>query len=304
MIPVGGSRALSRPLAALRPCLPRLAGGGGSGGSRRGSAFRGFLGASQGAAAAGLSLAAAGAGGLPSLAAAGFSGGGGGSGPQPGQFGHPDRRVTDVLLVANVLMFGLQALTNNLITAWGIKANALIHAGQWWRLITPAFLHGGLSHLLVNMYSLNSLGPVVETTVGQRRMLVMYFVSAVAGTVASLYGSPNLSLGASAAIFGMGGAIAVHFYTNRGIYGSRSDRVLSSLWQTLLINLVINGANPRIDHWGHMGGLAGGVLAAFLLGPRWKQTTMPKARGRWLVDDAPLPWLRSSPKPIDGGRLR
>lgn len=49
----------------------------------------------------------------------------------------------------------------------------------------------------------------------QRRMLVMYFVSAVAGTVASLYGSPNLSLGASAAIFGMGGAIAVHFYTNR-----------------------------------------------------------------------------------------
>lgn len=46
-------------------------------------------------------------------------------------------------------------------------------------------------------------------------MLVMYFVSAVAGTVASLYGSPNLSLGASAAIFGMGGAIAVHFYTNR-----------------------------------------------------------------------------------------
>ena len=47
-----------------------------------------------------------------------------------------------------------------------LQANALIHAGQWWRLITPAFLHGGLSHLLVNMYSLNSLGPVVETTAG------------------------------------------------------------------------------------------------------------------------------------------
>lgn len=142
--------------------------------------------------------------------------------------------------------------------------------------------------------------------------------------------------------------------------------MLGSLWQTLLLNLVINGANPRIDHWcaaecwpvaglgrhelaasehvcrlcvvhisqppglsepvqglqkghkvnpnspmsrlhpcrGHGGGLLGGALAALLLGPRWKQTTLPKARGRWLVDTAPVPWLRSSPKPLDGGRGR
>lgn len=137
------------------------------------------------------------------------------------------------------------------------------------------------------------------------------------------------------------------------IYGSRSDRVLASLWQTLLLNLVINGTNPRIDHWcggemyhtgllqrtpgwagqvvhlagklwpaegharptvlppqqpgsrrGHMGGLAGGALAALLVGPRWRQTTLPQRRGRWLVDAAPLPWLRSSPRPVDGGRGR
>lgn len=46
------------------------------------------------------------------------------------------------------------------------QANALIQVGQWWRLLTPAFLHGGISHLLVNMYSLNNLGPVVESTAG------------------------------------------------------------------------------------------------------------------------------------------
>lgn len=55
---------------------------------------------------------------------------------------------------------------------------------------------------------------------------------------------------------------------------------------------------------GHGGGLLGGALTALLLGPRWKQTTLPKARGRWLVDTAPVPWLRSSPKPLDGGRGR
>ena len=53
-----------------------------------------------------------------------------------------------------------------------------------------------------------------------------------------------------------------------------------------------------------MGGLAGGAVAALLLGPRWKTKTLPGTRGRWLVDEAPLPWLRSSPKPISGGNSR
>jgi membrane associated rhomboid family serine protease len=74
--------------------------------------------------------------------------------------------------------------------------------------------------------------------------------------------------------------------------------VLRQLWQTLLINLVYGLSNPRIDNWGHMGGMVGGALAALLLGPRWVETKLAGRRGLWLVDRAPLPWFRSEPRQV------
>ena len=80
----------------------------------------------------------------------------------------------------------------------GLQSNAAIASGQWWRLITPAFLHGNLVHLAVNNLSLNNLGPILETVSGRPRFAVIYAVAAVGGCVASYYGCPNkLSLGAS-----------------------------------------------------------------------------------------------------------
>lgn len=224
-----------------------------------------------------------------------------GGGPQAGEFGHPGRRATDVLLVSNALLFGLQLLTKQALTVWGVKVNALVVAGQWWRLLTPAFLHGNLMHLAVNCYSLNNLGPPVEGAAGPPRFLLMYLSAAVAGNVASFLGAPkSVSLGASGAVFGIGGALAMYFYRNRDIYGKTSDRVLRQLWQTLVLNVVYGLSSTRIDNWGHMGGLVGGALAGLLLGPRFQATTLPGKRGKWLVDVAPLPWLRSQPRQISG----
>lgn len=75
--------------------------------------------------------------------------------------------------------------------------NALIRAGQWWRLITPVALHANLLHLLTNNYSLNSLGPAVEMLSGRQRFLSVYAASAVAGSAASFAFSPAASVGAS-----------------------------------------------------------------------------------------------------------
>jgi membrane associated rhomboid family serine protease len=77
--------------------------------------------------------------------------------------------------------------------------------------------------------------------------------------------------------------------------------VLRQLWHTLLINLLYGLSSPRIDNWGHMGGMVGGALAALALGPRWKATTLPGKRGEWLVDAAPLPWFRQEPRQLPGG---
>ncbi len=77
------------------------------------------------------------------------------------------------------------------------QVNSLIVAGQWWRFITPAFLHGNIMHLMVNAYSLNNLGTLVESSYGGPRYAIIYAIAAVAGNVASFYGSASPSLGAS-----------------------------------------------------------------------------------------------------------
>ena len=152
------------------------------------------------------------------------------------------------------------------------QVNQLIVAGQWWRLVTPAFLHGSLIHLAVNCASLNNLAPVIEATAGKGRFAAIYLAAAVAGNVASFYGSSSPSLGASGAIFGVGGAMATYFYRNRRVLGDkRSEAVLRQLWQTLLINVAYGFLNPRIDNWcarcGRMGswGRGGGSGCLFVV---------------------------------------
>ena len=211
--------------------------------------------------------------------------------------------VSQGLLGLNILMYGIQVLTKDAITVWGAKVNQLILNGQYWRLITPAFFHGNLMHLAVNCYSLYNIAPALERLTGKKRLVVAYLVAAVAGNVASFYGSPAPSLGASGAVFGLGGALAMYFYQNKTIYGKRSDYVLKQLWQTLLINMAYGFANPRIDNWGHFGGLLGGALVAYLFGPRLKviKTSRSLAKNSnssastYIVDVPPLPLLAADP---------
>lgn len=90
------------------------------------------------------------------------------------------------------------------MTELGIKLSDKILAGQeLYRLITPVFLHGGLVHLFTNLYSLNNVGPDVEKLFGPGRFLATYLVSGITGNLFSALQSPNPSLGASGAVFGI-----------------------------------------------------------------------------------------------------
>ena len=149
------------------------------------------------------------------------------------------------LLGLNVVMYALQVATKDALTMLFAKVNPLIAGGQYWRLVSPALVHGNLMHLAVNCYSLWNIAPALEGLTGSPRMLVTYFVAALGGNVASYVMSPNPSLGASGAVFGLGGALAMYFYRNKNVYGRRSDYVLKSLWQTLLINVLYGGFVER-----------------------------------------------------------
>ena len=145
--------------------------------------------------------------------------------------------------------------------------------GEVYRLVTAGFLHAGLFHLLVNMYSLWILGTIVEPAVGRVRYLLIYFVSLLAGSFGALLLTPNtFTVGASGAIFGLMGA-GVVVLRNRGISPMQSGL---PLW--IGINLIFSVAVPGISIGGHIGGLAGGYLCGVVLyeiGPRVKDATVP-----------------------------
>ncbi|GMH25080.1 hypothetical protein Nepgr_026923 [Nepenthes gracilis] len=113
------------------------------------------------------------------------------------------RRWTNVLLAINVMLYVAQIASQGKLMLWGAKINSLINRGQWWRLVTSSFLHAHIGHLMVNCYSLNSVGPTVENLRGPRRFFAIYFTSAVASSAVSYWLCQAPAVGASGAIFGL-----------------------------------------------------------------------------------------------------
>jgi membrane associated rhomboid family serine protease len=142
----------------------------------------------------------------------------------------------------------------------GVLFGPLVHDGDWWRLITSAFMHYGPIHLLMNMYGLYFAGTLLERAIGHWRFLLLYLASGLTGSAGALVDRPNAAtLGASGALFGILGALFVlerrgHIATGGQIAG------------LIVINLIFTfGFASFIAVGGHIGGLIGGVLAMFLL---------------------------------------
>jgi len=180
--------------------------------------------------------------------------------------------VTYTLIGINILFFLLQALSQllqgwDIVTDMGVKDNGLIVQGQYWRLITPMFLHGSIIHLGFNLYALFIFGPGLERHFGRPRFIALYLLSGFAGNVMSFIFTSAPSLGSSTAIFGLLGAEGVFLYRNRRLFGGSARRALNNLILLAVINLVFGLSSPGIDNWGHLGGLIGGTLFAWIGGP-------------------------------------
>ncbi|KAH9314187.1 hypothetical protein KI387_022814, partial [Taxus chinensis] len=166
--------------------------------------------------------------------------------------GHPpSRRVcTNILLALNILLYAGQILSQGKITLWGAKINSLINDGQIWRLATSSFLHANTMHLLVNCYSLNSVGPIVEKLSGPKRFVAVYMASAITSATMSYYLSKSPSLGASGAIFGLVGSLAVFTFRHKNIM-SGGWKSLSEIARNIALNMVLGLLSQGIDNWGH-----------------------------------------------------
>jgi len=149
---------------------------------------------------------------------------------------------------------------------FGAKYTPYIRLGQWWRLVTAGFLHGGLLHILMNSWVLFDLGAQVEEVYGASRMLVIYFLSSVGGFYVSALWAVGPSVGASAALFGLIGAMIAMGIRHRSTLGDH----VKGLYIRWLIYGLLFGLLPGIDNAAHVGGAISGFLVAWVAGtPRY-----------------------------------
>ncbi|MDZ4799017.1 MAG: rhomboid family intramembrane serine protease [Bryobacteraceae bacterium] len=189
------------------------------------------------------------------------------------------RFTTTVLLLINAGLYvgttmysmnatgqgGFLDIDGQTLVLFGAKYPPLIQAGQWWRLLTAGFLHGGILHILMNSWVIFDLGAQAEEFYGTPRYLVLYFLSTIGGFGASLWWSPSLSVGASAPLFGLMGAMLALGVKNRHTaLGSamRSHYTQWAIWG-LAMGLM---TGMRIDNAAHIGGLATGFAFAWIAG--------------------------------------
>ncbi|MBM9505923.1 rhomboid family intramembrane serine protease [Actinacidiphila acididurans] len=192
--------------------------------------------------------------------------------PQPrtvagGRVSHDPFLITKLLIGINLAVFlWVQAAGDKVVTDLGLYAQCGtdftghqvcigVANGEWYRVLTSAFLHQQLYHIGFNMLSLWWIGAPLERLLGRTRYLALYLVSALGGSALVLLVAPNtLTLGASGAIFGLFGATAV--FMRRMRYDMRPILVL------LALNIVFSFTWANVSWQGHMGGLAAGTLTA------------------------------------------
>jgi membrane associated rhomboid family serine protease len=199
--------------------------------------------------------------------------------------------VTNILIALNVAVFAYELVVGGSLSQFGLSDFGIDYAllgvgteipgglsqapvlpsgmggvpvgvaeGEWYRMVTGAFLHGGLFHIAMNMYVLYVLGPQLERALGRLEYLAVYVVAMLAGSAGALLLSPfDPTVGASGAIYGLFGA-AVVLQRRLGI-----DPWRSGIAMLIGINVVLTFAIPGISIGGHLGGLVGGALAAFVV---------------------------------------
>jgi rhomboid protease GluP len=150
----------------------------------------------------------------------------------------------------------------------GALVQAKVFAGEWWRMVTAMFLHGGFDHIIGNMIVLYIVGMAAEHAFGSTRMLLVYFAGGLAGSALSVLASPGPSVGASGAVFGVLSAVVVTLYRHQKHFYVRDKRIGIVLAAWAGYQLLTGFLTPFVDNFAHLGGILGGALAAMVLDTR------------------------------------
>lgn len=211
-------------------------------------------------------------------------------------FNFKEAKATYIILTITVAMFVVQLVYGDPTNYYslielGANHGHGIRSGEVWRLITPLFLHIGVAHLLVNMATLSQIGPVVERVLGSGRFIVLYLLSGIMGNVFSFVMEPGIvSAGASTALFGLFAFFVAlkRIPVDRDRYSSLGQQAELIIIVNILLNLFMTG----VDIWGHLGGVVGGYLGAYVISSYVKPHHRFVAIGLYLLIAYYLVFLR------------
>jgi rhomboid protease GluP len=164
---------------------------------------------------------------------------------------------------------GFISFTGTDLLKWGANYRPLIDNKEYWRLLTSTFLHGGVLHVLFNMYGLLFVGIFLEPVLGSSRYLMAYLITGLAGSIASVWWHvATVSVGASGAIFGMYGVFFALLTVNLFPAGLKKSFLIST--SVFIVFNLVNGLTGGIDNAAHIGGLASGLLLGYMFYPSLK----------------------------------
>lgn len=186
--------------------------------------------------------------------------------------------ITPIIIYLNILIFmimgfaglGFISFKGQDLLSWGANFRPSTTNGEWWRLLTSTFLHGGLMHLIANMYGLLFVGIFLEPLLGRTKYLTVYLLTAILASCASLWWyDATVSVGASGAIFGLYGLFLALLLT-KNFPPDFSKAFLTSTLIFIGYNLLM-GLTGGIDNAAHIGGLLSGFVVGLILYPTLKK---------------------------------
>ena len=189
-------------------------------------------------------------------------------------------KITYSLIAINIVVYLFSAFFSqefiNMNSEVLVKMGALfgpitVLGGEWWRLFTAMFLHGGMTHLLMNMFSLYLIGRGVEEYFNTTSYVLLYLFSGLLGGLASLYMHPaSVGVGASGAIFGIFGALGGFFIAHRNKIEAHTKAFMKEFAIIIGINLVLGFSIPSVDVSAHVGGLIIGFIGGYVISKNLK----------------------------------
>ncbi|NJE02657.1 rhomboid family intramembrane serine protease [Thermococcus sp. MV11] len=192
-------------------------------------------------------------------------------------------KATFTLFLINVAVYIVEAILSgnpfsisiDVLARFGQWNYAVLNYGYWWQLVTAMFVHVGILHIAFNMYFLLMMGRQLEGILGPKRLVMVYFVSGLAGNLLTLFLLPanSVSAGASGALFGIVGTLIII----TGVVGGNMQAALVNAFVLFLINSIM----PSVNVYAHLGGLLVGMAIGYYYGKRIKRRLMAQMYGYW-----------------------